>query len=284
MKWQNKHIIWLLACILCFFSCADDEPMEQNVECCVNLAWSNGRGGGTRLLNSLLSPVNKGDLALSKEDYPAEISLTCNGKSYTLTKSDLTACSSHSGYYNGYSCEPELKDTEAKKGVTASATIDGVTESGVVELQDSHLLVTLHHSKALVRFSFKVSAKYDKIRYIKITDIKLNEQPCILADKVLSTDDQFVAYVYLDPVSNVGTSSSIIKCTYNIYDKDEASAEHLTREGVIAQNSFKFSDFMDGSNKVTSLKAGYYYDLNVTLNPDYLYVLSDHDNKHLTIQ
>lgn len=248
------------------------------------MAWSNGRGGGTRLLNSLLSPVNKGDLALSTDDYPAEISLTCNGKSYTLTKSTLTACSSHSGYYNGYSCEPELKDTEAKKGVTATALIDGVLESGVATMQDSHLLVTLHHSKALVRFSFKVSAKYDKIRYIKITDIKLNEQPCILADKVLSTDDQFVAYVYLDPVTDVGTSSSIIKCTYNIYDKDEASAEHLTREGVIAQNSFKFSDFMDGSNKVTSLKAGYYYDLNVTLNPDYLYVLSDHDNNHLTIQ
>lgn len=259
------------------------------------MAWSNGRGGGTRLLNSLLSPVYKGDLALSTDDYPAEISLTCNGKSYTLTKSTLTACSSHSGYYNGYTSEPELKDTEAKKGVTASATIDGVTESGVVELQDSHLLVTLHHSKALVRFSFKVSAKYDKIRYIKITDIKLNEQTCILADKVLSTDDQFVAYAYLEP-GDVGTSSSIIKCTYNIYDKDaifdgeykmddETLASHLTREGVTATNTFKFSSLKDaGGSSISQLQPGYYYDLNVTINPDYLYVLSDHDNKHLTIQ
>lgn len=285
MKWQNKHIIWLLACILSFYSCTDDGLMEQNVECCVNQAWSNGRGGDTRLLNSLLSPVNKGDLALSADDYPSTISLLCNDKSYELTKSALVACLTHPGYYNGYACEPELKDFEAKKGVTASAIIDGLSVTGEAELQGSHLLITLHHSKALVRFSFTVSEKYDQIRFIKITAIELNGNKCILADNVLSTDRQFIAYVYLDP-ADVGTSNSIIKCTYNIYDKDGVTDEHITRKDVVAQNLFMFSDFKDGSNQpVKALKAGYYYDLNVTLNPDYLYVLSEHDNKqHLKVE
>ena len=102
---------------------------------------------------------------------------------------------------------------------------------------------------------------------------------------MLSTDDQFVAYVYLDPVADVGTSSSIIKCTYNIYDKDAATDEHLTRKGVVARNTYKLGSLKDAKgNAVAEIRAGYYYDLRVTLNPDYLYVLSEHDNKHITIE
>lgn len=59
----------------------------------------------------------------------------------------------------------------------------------------------------------------------------------------------------------------------------------LTRKGVVAKNTFTLNNVFSGSPavKVTEIQAGYYYDLNVTLNPDYLYVLAEHDNKHITI-
>lgn len=81
-------------------------------------------------------------------------------------------------------------------------------------------------------------------------------------------------------------------CTYDIYDKDAgfthgqapaaaaltAAAPHLTRYNVTATNTVTLK-----SATITAIRAGYYYDLYITINPDYLYVLSEHDNKHLTV-
>ncbi|MCQ2335387.1 MAG: hypothetical protein MJZ89_06070 [Paludibacteraceae bacterium] len=80
-------------------------------------------------------------------------------------------------------------------------------------------------------------------------------------------------------------------CTYDVYDKDLPVGnpvqlagdqhEHLNREGVRAVNTFTLGQL--GAIEA-NMTAGHYYDLFITINPEYLYVLGEHDNKHLTIE
>lgn len=83
------------------------------------------------------------------------------------------------------------------------------------------------------------------------------------------------------------TTPLTFKCTYDIYHTDvDNHTAHLTRKGVTATNQITLGNLFakDGSS-VTAIRAGHYYDLYITINPDYLYVLSEHDNnKHLRIQ
>lgn len=94
----------------------------------------------------------------------------------------------------------------------------------------------------------------------------------------------------------VSTSTPIeIRCTYDVYDRDAvltpgsaptadqlaAAAPHRTRKDVVAANSVTLGKL---GATISVVKAGYYYDLYITINPDYLYVLSEHDNKHVTIE
>lgn len=70
------------------------------------------------------------------------------------------------------------------------------------------------------------------------------------------------------------------------YDYDatiSANAAHLTRSGIAVRNTFTLNQLALSDSPV-EIQAGKYYDLRVTLNPDYLYVLSEHDNKHITIE
>lgn len=87
--------------------------------------------------------------------------------------------------------------------------------------------------------------------------------------------------------STISTTTPLtFKCTYDIYDKDAYNdAGHLTRRDVTATNQITLRNlFAKDSSPVTTIRAGHYYDLYITINPDYLYVLSEHDNKHLEIQ
>ena len=93
-----------------------------------------------------------------------------------------------------------------------------------------------------------------------------------------------------------------IECTYDIYENDiveglDPNAEgdkaalataldndlstHCTRRNVTATNTTTLKMAFNNSSVV--IKAGHYYDLKITINPDYLYVLAEHDNKHITI-
>lgn len=110
----------------------------------------------------------------------------------------------------------------------------------------------------------------------------------------------------------ISTNTPItIQCTYDIYDKDiveglDPSAEgykdalatalagdlsaHCTRRSITATNTFTLGKIFNSTSggtqptPITRLQPGYYYDLKITINPEYLYVLSQHDNKqHITI-
>lgn len=283
---------------------------------CVQAAWRNGLSDAeaTRALPATdILAGGTSDIFIDYADYPASIEVTCTENpeyNLTLTKGS-SLCAGHTTYWT-YTPSIMIKDKTIRHSdlrFTAYATIDanpfgsgddlvGTFDSG--NIHDGHMLINLHHTKALLRFAFKLDPLYDKVRSIMVTGITLNEQPGMVANKILRTDNhQFIAYAYVDPTMVTTSNVNTIKCTYNIYDKDAVfpdgivadsditdNVPHLTRKDVVAQNTFKLDNLKDSKDSgVSSIEAGYYYDLKVTLNPDYLYVLSEHDNKqHLKVE
>ena len=294
-----KYYIFMLVALVAVAACSDDEGQESHdVDFCIRAVWQDGLSVGktSRTLSATdILADGTSDINIDFEDYPTTISVKCKKNdadvlSLTLMKG-LASCSEHSGYWS-YTPSFLFRDQNIRREdykFYATATIDGGDElEGTADKDDidgTHLKLTLHHTKSLLRFAFKVDPRYDKVRYIRVTGIKLNDTPCTLVDKVLTTDGQLIAYAYIAPEEVMTSTENTIRCTYNIYDKDEATDAHLTRKDVVAQNTFTLNKVFSGSPavKVTEIKAGYYYDLKVTLNPDYLYVLAEHDNKHITI-
>lgn len=121
---------------------------------------------------------------------------------------------------------------------------------------------------------------------------------------LLTTAPQFYAFSYMKPNLDYtgtalswanavsATTSLTMECTYDIYENDIVGKEfnsdlsaHCTRRNVTATNTFTFGTATaNDKNTITKIQAGHYYDLKITINPDYLYVLSEHDNKHLKIE
>lgn len=285
---KKLHYILFLFVALAFAACNEDiEEPEREVEFCVKAVWENGLGDrNTRSLSENILADADAYIAISYDNYPEMINVQCtDGSDFFLTKSTEKCVIDNkflqyipSKYYNSKNID----------GLTFTAT--AVFDDGYVMTSEAtkdnlnHLRFTFYHTKALLRFAFNVDSRYDKIRFIRVTNINLNGNDCALVDKVLTTSNQLIAYAYVDPAVVTTSSVNKIECTYNIYDKDSATDADLTRKGVVAQNTFKLNSLKDSNGSIVSkIKAGYYYDLNVTLNPDYLYVLAEHDNKHITI-
>lgn len=289
---KKLHYILFLFVALAFAACNEDiEEPEREVEFCVKAVWENGLGNrNTRSLSETI--LGDGDvITIDHADYPEMINVNCSdGSDFFLTKSTEECVIDNkflqyipSKYYNSknigdltFTATAVFDDGYAMTSKATKDDLDGL----------NHLRFTFHHTKALLRFAFKVDPRYDKIRFIRVTNINLNGSDCALVDKVLTTSNQLIAYAYVDPavVTTSSENKNKIECTYNIYDKDSATDADLTRKGVVAKNTFTLSSLKDSSDsKVSKIEAGYYYDLRVTLNPDYLYVLAEHDNKHITI-
>lgn len=310
----NAHIISALMLLLCS-ACTDDyDAPPSDVVFCVQAAWQDGRpdtdgadkAPAARSLTATdLLAGGSGDITIAPADYPATIQVHCsNGNDLTLTKG-TGPCDEHTAFWH-YSSNINIKEQEIVNNdlrFTATATIDPVPTTGdelqgvttQANLHDGHLQFTLHHTKALLRFAFKVSEKYDKVRYIVVTGININGNALSLKENIVLTTDTYapLAYIYLDTETFDTSASNTILCTYNIYDKDPSAGDsttewdaHLTRQGVTAQNTFALNRVLGGSPlaQLTHLNAGYYYDLRITLNPDYIYVLAEHDNKHISIE
>lgn len=301
MKLSNSltYIPLSVASALAIASCSNDGIDVQDkpdVHYCVRAEWHNGRGEATRSVSdtrAVSSDIINTVLATGTSTigyYPDNLTFKYgegSSQSFELTKS-TKSCTEHDGIF--YSSTETLPDDVSSFTFLAVTSGDG--EEFTCEVRSDnpdHVNFKLTHTQALLRFAFKVSEKYDKIRYIKVKGIKLNNTECPLVDKVLNKDDvTLIAYGFVNP----SVANHTLACTYDIYDKDakfdgtmdETTLNtHITRKGVTATNSFTMNNIKDASNNKVSIQAGFYYDLNITLNPDYLYVLSDHDNKHMTI-
>lgn len=321
---KSQYYIYTLMVIALLAGCAEDnvtlEPQERDVHFCVRTTWQNGLSDGcaTRVLAEDLLTGEIGDIIINTDNYPATIDVKCSDETkITLTK-DSALCGTHTKFWS-YTPSVIYKDNKIIReelSFSATAVIDSIANDAPEstrdvltgkatkdDLHDAHMQLTLHHTKALVRFGFMVPEKYDSIRYILLTSIKLNGSDCVLVNKILNkTASTFIAYAYVDPAVVTIEKENTLACTYNIYDKDAefipdakgvissdaitTNESHLTRKDVTAQNKFTFNQLKDIKDvKVNVIEAGYYYNLKVTLNPDYLYVLSEHDNKqHITIE
>ena len=302
----QHRLVLLLPLVL--VSCADEfEQPEHDVDFCVRAVWQDGLSGGktTRALSAtdILADGTE-DITIDYADYPDVIDVVCKKAEeeildLTLTKG-TAPCTEHSGFWS-YTTSFLFRDQLIRREdykFYATATIDEGDElEGTADkddIHDTHLLLTLHHTKALLRFAFMVDPRYDKVRYIKVTGITLNDEEGVIVDKVLNKEGMtLIGYCYIDPTVVTTKYENTILCTYNIYDKDPSTGSeqaewdaHLTRKDVVAQNKFTLGTLKNSSDSnVSEIQAGYYYDLKVTLNPDYLYVLSEHDNKqHLKVE
>lgn len=328
---QLKYILLLIGTLL-FVGCSDEiEQPERDIDFCLRAAWQDGcaEGGATRALSaSDLLADGTSDIVIDYADYPATIDVHCSdGTDFILAKSgSLCNKAGHTDYWS-YIASVIYKDKEIRDKnltFTAKAKLDGIMdgegnpidgsedllvgECDQSNLDGTHMLLTLHHAKALLRFAFRVDNRYDKIRYIKVKKIVLNGVECYVKNQVLPALDlsnpnvyEYISYAYVDPTVVTLGYENTLQCTYDIYDKDAAFpvegmtpeeveavetelAKHLTRQDIVAQNKFRLNNIVfSSSSPENKVLAGYYYDLHVTLNPDYLYVLSDHDNKHLTV-
>lgn len=284
----SSLVVWL-SCV----SCSEELEYGGPVQFCVRAAWENGRGeAGTRALTAtdILGTSAPNPIEIDYDDYPATVSVKdSEGNAFELTKGD-SYCELHDKFYN-YTTDYKLiaRDIETKNlRFTATATIDEEDELQASEAElavGNHLQFTLHHTKALVRLAFKLHEDYDLIRQIQVTEVSFQDKELALATPVLiSKDSKVICYTYVKPSELKVNAGVRLKCKYIVFDKDDAALDHPTRQDVVVENTFTFGGLKNGSQPVTSIEAGYYYDLNITLNPDYLYVLSDHDNKHLTVE
>lgn len=284
------YIVLTVASVIAFASCSngDIDVPERDVHFCVRAEWREGRSvSQTRAIsqdytNALLA-TGTSDIVIPISDYPESVNVKSSDNTVQFSLTKGTQCSVHNDFIIYNSNSSEVGDISGLT-LTATATLDGEELSGTATTNDNHVQFTLCHTKALLRFAFKVDGNYDKIRQVKVTGILLNGSTCTIVGNVLSSANQIIAYSYIDPTVVTTSYENTIRCTYDIYDKDGVTDEHITRKDVIAENKFKLNSLkVNSSTPVTAILAGYYYDLNITLNPNYLYVLSDHDNKHMTI-
>lgn len=169
---------------------------------------------------------------------------------------------------------------------------------------DYYIYMLLNHLYASVRFSMKVDADYAQLRTIKLKSMTLSttkenvratitlthnttgaipitsvdytetgssSEAVIFSDNegtALSQTTATIVNAYFAPTSTLSSNLTLVS-TYDVYD----SKGNLIREGCTA------------TNKIPDLEAsrGQRVQLNLTVNPTYLYVLSDPDLDNPTI-
>ena len=204
-------------------------------------------------------------------------------------------------YYHENGVEPDLNTMTlpldipdfGSKDYMYSDAVTYPSSVGDKEYRD-HILFDLKHRTALLRLYFKVASSYDKIRNIVLRKVSINDCELTITDTkelpspepgmLLTQSSNLFACTYINTTNIKAGTDLTFKCTYDIYDKDlPIDAEHCTRKGVTATNKVKLNSLP--APTITSLEQGKYYDLTITIDPDYLYVLSEHDNKmHLKIE
>ena len=172
----------------------------------------------------------------------------------------------------------------------------------------------LDHLYSCVRFRFLVDDDYSKLRTIKLKEVKLKTQSNVTypltvtlragqdcdisygaqaslssdfatlftsttqdGDALSSLDDEAkVVEGYFAPFADVA-NYLLLECKYNVYGKDKNGDLVLTRENCVATNKLPANRIMVGLNQRTTI--------TLTVNPTYLYVLSepDLDNPTITI-
>jgi hypothetical protein len=174
--------------------------------------------------------------------------------------------------------------------------------------EGDHIYLLMNHLYAALQFRMTIDSEYRQLRKIKLTKLELqspnwekvtvkatltpnengtlplaiNQTPTtgVGAWKTLysgsekeldpTTPQEFLAFV----APGVGNKTFKMRSTYNVYDRYDNLIGERTAENVL---TLKFEE-----NK-EALAAGEKYTFNLTVNPTYLYVLSDPDLDNPTV-
>ena len=169
----------------------------------------------------------------------------------------------------------------------------------------------LDHLYSCVKFRFLVNSDYDKLRTIKLkkVELKTTQQasypltvtmkagenyevawgtatgltndyvslPVSEDGEILSDTEPKEVEGYFAPMTDVA-DNLVLQCTYDVYDKNVTTKHpegNLVRHNCVAVNKLPASRIEVGTDKRTLL--------TLTVNPTYLYVLSDPDLDNPTI-
>lgn len=245
-------------------------------------------GQQTRSIADDILSAAGGPISIAITDYPERIDVRCSdGNTFVLERTGAI-CDTHTEKaYLQYKAtgltSPYVIERIGEKTFSAKAVVDGgdTLVCSEARLEEGHLLFDLQHTRALVRIGMQTVARYDKIRSIYVDSVACDGKAIdYLANSVLSTTMQYIGYCYVAPIAISEMSGTHrLTCRYTVYDQDANETEHATRRDVMKTNAYAWNKLTAGGQPVTEIEAGHYYDLCITINPDSLFVLSDHDNK-----
>lgn len=227
-------------------------------------------------------------------DYPEKIHVIPSvGEAYIIEKNGSADNTGYVAYHIAEGGPTDLQiegktfkayAPEQWSSVPAISSCDYLSGDGAYDWNKGHLFFELKHATALLRFRFAEDEQYDKSRQVVITNITLNGTDIAVRNNgnaLLSTTMSCEAICYVNPTKLKKGDKLNISCTYDIYDKDEVGTRHLNRKDVKAANSITLGA---AGSSISEIKVAHYYELNITINPTYMYVMSEHDNKHMTIE
>ncbi len=150
----------------------------------------------------------------------------------------------------------------------------------------------LDHIYAALQFAFKLHDDYARLRYLHIRSVSVSNWT---DDSSIGTLEQETCYIrtsdytpygclYVQPATNEAVGTFTISITYDVYDL----TDQITRQNVVTTASMQFVDanlttYVDNQGKLVNeggkkgFAAGYYYNVLISIVPDFLYVLSDND-------
>lgn len=229
----------------------------------------------------------------------------------TVTHSDVSVIV---GAKNGTDADNDNGLTTGDFEVAAKATSSTGGGTG------NHIFLLFDHLYSALRFNFKMDATYAELRTIKLTKLELTALDGVGGDKikakynvtitlkanttrtspiqsVVFTPDASSADVAYEPIYqgaevalSATTATDFMGCfvpgqntsfklrsTYNVYDRQG----NLIREGCEAVNDINIRSIFQ--MQATQLLRGHMYTINMTVNPTYLYVLSEPDLDNPTV-
>ena len=233
--------------------------------------------------------------AITPNDYCVIIGAT-NGKDDYKDNADYSVTSLTRGNF-AYAAQPAEAVGETPKG-------------------SNYVYLLFDHLYAALRVNIRVYGAYDALRTIKLKELKLKtsagETPTkkktnatITLAKTTEGSDPISSIVftpvgdevaegsmfkddngmtlttefstYISYFMSVGVTKFILESTYDVYDKNPSPGHpegNLVRENCTATNTVTLSELVSGQ---TVTRRGSRYTINLTIQPTYLYVMSDPD-------
>ena len=191
--------------------------------------------------------------------------------------------------FTAWSAMPTATDWSALAQLPAFATTCYL-KSDATQLSGRHVLFTLRHQQAAVRLCLK---EVDELRYFRLTQLTVTPSSPAGSAPITVVDDadgwlipnassfDAAAFPLLYVSGSEARQEVTFTATYNVYDAGPDGIElnaddQLTRSDVTVSNKATLSFGTATEHPFPTI--GYYYDLKITLNPDFLYVLSDNDD------